>query len=126
MICASVLDSIGDAKAHYHRNHITDDDANGGNTSDDPIMYPEELSMDGAQSDVDVDDHHQQQQQHQPRSAQRRRDQDAMYANFDAGLALIEASKGISGGRGRSSGKPRTSAVSPGAVGKLLIVVFAV
>lgn len=45
MICSSVLDSIADAKIHYHNNHIDNDMEN--SSCSDPLLFPEEdLSLD--------------------------------------------------------------------------------
>lgn len=52
MICSAVLDSISEAKTHYHDNHIDGDYPNGNHTSDDPILFAEDdYSMDMTQSD---------------------------------------------------------------------------
>ena len=58
MICSSVLNSITEARSHYHSNHIDLDEPNG-NQSDDPIMFPEDdLSMDPSSEDEDYTTHY--------------------------------------------------------------------
>lgn len=104
MICSSVLDSIGDAKLHYHKNHISDDDHNG-NTSDDPIMYPDnELSMDVASDDDE------------PRaSSGRGRDRDSAAMNYsnmsdaDFAYALDATARHMGGAGRRPKSKPSQS-----------------
>lgn len=58
MICSSVLNSITEARSHYHTNHIDLDEPNG-HQSDDPVMFPEDdLSMDQSSEDEDYTTHH--------------------------------------------------------------------